>query len=422
MPPKKKTVKPVVPTRPFVKHGGKKIDIPILSGPVGLETADLRKKYPTLNTGRDIELIQYYLSELIDIHYLTVPGSRNWAGKCLVTPATTIDPSMDVAIKQFQTKMKITDAEEVASGLVKPDGPTLIALVDYGDYTEKLEAVKYGGGGAKDPADYIFYGSVDMEKFIRLYKAQFSSNPHYTEATEPNLRQLLGFMIADPYIVDLRWMAYILATTCWEATAPMTETHKNAKGKEITTHPWRMSWAPVEEGGHGKGRDYEKPVKTQQLADGTVRVTEWDGDQFTVAADGTYKALSKGATPGASASGAKAKVYKDDTGDEHAYFGRGYVQLTWWFNYATAGIHIGQGISLLTDPDQALVPDTAYQLMSYCLRTGYGFANNHKLGDYMYGATADYTGARHMVNGTDHAGDIAKYAKDFEGILMEARN
>jgi hypothetical protein len=61
---KKKTrAKPAVPTRPFVTHGGKKINIPALTGPVGLETPDLRKKYPTLNTPIDIELIRFYLCE-----------------------------------------------------------------------------------------------------------------------------------------------------------------------------------------------------------------------------------------------------------------------------------------------------------------------------------------------------------------------
>lgn len=76
-------------------------------------------------------------------------------------------------------------------------------------------------------------------------------------------------------------MAYILATVSWEATAPITETHKNSKGKVITTHPWRMTWAPVEEVGHGHKRAYEHPVKVFSAADGSIRVTEWDGDQWT---------------------------------------------------------------------------------------------------------------------------------------------
>jgi hypothetical protein len=220
----------------------------------------------------------------------------------MVNPPSIVEPSVVAAIKQFQTKMKISDTEETTFGIVKPNGPTLIALVDYGDYIEKLEEVKYGGGGVKDPADYIFYGSFDIEKFVRLYKAAFSGDPHYSEATEPNLRVLLNYMAHDPCIVDLRWMAYILATVSWEATAPITETHKNSKGKVITTHPWRMTWAPVEEVGHGHGRAYERPVKVFTAADGNIRVTEWDGDQWIVRADGSNTAVNKGASPGVATS------------------------------------------------------------------------------------------------------------------------
>jgi len=38
-----------------------------------------------------------------------------------------------------------------------------------------------------------------------------------------------------------------------------------------------MSMAPADEAGHGKGRRYHEPAA---LADGGVRVTEQDGDQF----------------------------------------------------------------------------------------------------------------------------------------------
>ena len=36
--------------------------------------------------------------------------------------------------------------------------------------------------------------------------------------------------------------------------------------------------------------------------------------------------------------GAGVKVYTNDPGDENAYYGRGYVQLTWWSNYAKASV------------------------------------------------------------------------------------
>jgi hypothetical protein len=64
-------------------------------------------------------------------------------------------------------------------------------------------------------------------------------------------------------------------------------------------------------------------------------------------------------------------------------------------------------------------PKIAYAVMSYGMITGGGFANKHKLSDYFHGAATDYAKARHMVNGTDHAADIAKIAKLFEGVLLQ---
>ena len=113
--------------------------------------------------------------------------------------------------------------------------------------------------------------------------------------------------------------------------------------------------------------------------------------------------------------------YTKDDGVEHAYFGRGYAQLTWWSNYARVGAQTGQKLELLFDPDKALDSQTSYDVLSYSLRTGKGFANGHKLGDYFYGGKTDYAGARAMVNGKDHAADIAKYAKSFETILLDPK-
>ena len=60
-------------------------------------------------------------------------------------------------------------------------------------------------------------------------------------------------------------------------------------------------------------------------------------------------------------------------------------------------------------------------MLSFSLRTGKGFANGHKLADFFYGTRADYTNARVMVNGHDHAGDIARYAAKFEAILLKSK-
>ena len=157
------------------------------------------------------------------------------------------------------------------------------------------------------------------------------------------------------------------------------------------------------------------------LPGGTARVTEQDGDQFEVAVNGNFRALTKSARQGAVHGGAISATYNADNGTEHAYYGRGYVQLTWWSNYAKAGAAIGRGLDLLLDPELVTEPDVAYELMSHGMRTGKGFANGHTLAHYFHGSHADYVNARAMVNGSDHAQDIAAIAKKFEKLLQASR-
>jgi predicted chitinase len=124
---------------------------------------------------------------------------------------------------------------------------------------------------------------------------------------------------------------------------------------------------------------------------------------------------------GAAATQKAVKTYADDDGTELSYFGRGYVQLTWWSNYARASAQLGLGLQLLLDPAQVLQPAIAYQLMAHGMRTGEGFANGRKFSNYFNGAKTDYVKARAMVNGSDHAADIAAIARQFEIILLAAK-
>ncbi len=314
----------------------------------------------------------------------------------------------------FHGKVKKTNK---ASNSYTPDSDLLKALVDYADYAGKLDAIR---DSPTNPADYCYHGTFDWDEFVTAYRSAVQKDHKlkwfYTPDTEDNLHTLLNFMANDPFMIDIRWMAYILSTASVEAAHPLRQTNPKT-GKK--TSPWRFMWSPVEEVGSGKGRRYEKPAKVFDLGDGTVRVTEWDGDQWIVRQDGTYKAVNKGAARGVNpAMEAPAQSYTADAGVEHAYYGRGYVQLTWWNNYAAAGVKIGKGISFLTNPGLALDATSSYQLMSYCLRTGFGFANGHKLGDFIYGRKADYKHARSMVNGIDQQDEIQRRALIFEGILL----
>lgn len=282
--------------------------------------------------------------------------------------------------------------------------------------------------------DYRMAGGIDRAVFQAEFASQFSKSARYSAAAMPDTLVLLGLIEADASINDVRWAAYILATAMWETTSPTTVTRPalNKKGQPLldkkTKAPiilkerkWLMTMAPVDEVGHGKGRKYHEPVKVSVQADGSVRIAEQDGDQFKVSAAGIVTALTKGAVMGTTDGGAATKSYDGDDGAEQAFYGRGYVQLTWWSNYAKAGVAIGRGLDLLTDPELVKTPEIAYALMSHGMTTGEGFANGHKLSQYFNGTGTNYVGARRMVNGQDHAADIAAIAGKFEAILLKAR-
>jgi hypothetical protein len=273
---------------------------------------------------------------------------------------------------------------------------------------------------------------VDRAKFLQSFEKQFGKDKRFGAGGAQRVLSFLEEIEQDPDITDVRWAAYMLATTMWETTILITEERiaTNRKGKVLLNKKgqpvrvkhkrWEHAMAPVDEVGHGKGRRYHEPVKVKLLPDGDVQVTEHDGDQFLVKRNGTFKTLSKNAKPGAKDSAPAAQAYETDDGIEQVYFGRGYVQLTWWSNYAAAGAAIGRGVDLLLDPDLVKDPAIAYEIMSVGMRTGKIFANGHCLDDYFTDGASDYKGARHMVNGRDHAQDIADIAVKFEKVLSAA--
>lgn len=238
----------------------------------------------------------------------------------------------------------------------------------------------------------------------------------FGEMSKPHLKILLALIEDDLDICDIRWMSYILATAYWETShvEQVSVAEKNKKGCIVVRK--KRCWVnmnPVEETGHGAGRNYFLPVKVKLLPSGEALVTEQDGDQFTVQKNGNHCAVTARARMGSTSAAPPTRAYQQAEGTPLSYFGRGYVQLTWWANYAKAGANLGQGLDFLIDPDKVMVPSTAYAIMSFGMRTGKGFANGHRLKDYIAGESCDYVGARRMVNGTDHSGEIAMIALRF---------
>ena len=95
------------------------------------------------------------------------------------------------------------------------------------------------------------------------------------------------------------------------------------------------------------------------------------------------------------------------------YYGRGYVQLTWKANYQKMGDLLG--IDLVNDPALALDPDVASEVlfkgMEGGLFTGVGLPR------YFNTTTDDPVDARRIINGTDHANDIAEIHREFLAAL-----
>lgn len=101
----------------------------------------------------------------------------------------------------------------------------------------------------------------------------------------------------------------------------------------------------------------------------------------------------------------------------YPYYGRGFSQLTWDYNYKKEGERLG--IDLLKNPDMILddIPMCANSHV-YCM--AHGRYTGKKLSDYINDTKTDYIGARKIVNGKDQAQKIAGYAQSFEACLKES--
>jgi hypothetical protein len=139
-------------------------------------------------------------------------------------------------------------------------------------------------------------------------------------------------------------------------------------------HECADKWQPIEEYGKGHGHSYGNPVT----------ITGSDGKQYT-----------------------------------NTYYGRGYVQLTWDYNYRNMSQNVLACDALYCDPSLALDPSDAYKIMSYGMRKG-SFTGK-KLSDYIHDSTCDYRNARKIINGLDKADTIKGYAEKLQSVLEKSK-
>ena len=97
----------------------------------------------------------------------------------------------------------------------------------------------------------------------------------------------------------------------------------------------------------------------------------------------------------------------------YLYYGRGYVQLTWYFNYESASKKIG--VDFLNNPDLVMSKKYAVKIMIQGMKDGW--FTGKKLSDYINQSQKDYVGARRIINGTDKDKLISGYAETFEKAL-----
>lgn len=202
--------------------------------------------------------------------------------------------------------------------------------------------------------------NIDKARFFDDFSAR--TGLPLNDSRRGGLDFLLGKLGADPGFGMLRELAYVLATTRWE-----------------TMHTFQ-------------------PIRERRFSQAN-NPREW----------------------------ARQNVYW-----KTGFYGRGYVQLTWEDNYRKAsqklaGLPVsvdGQqqtldAGSLVQNPDWVMQPDVAYLIASRGMREGW--FTGKKLGDYIVeGQPPDYEGARRIINGTDHAADIAAMAAQFELLLRAA--
>jgi len=93
----------------------------------------------------------------------------------------------------------------------------------------------------------------------------------------------------------------------------------------------------------------------------------------------------------------------------YPYIGRGFVQLTWHFNYEKFGKLLG--LDLVSSPDLAKEPQTAWQILEIGMSKG--LYTGKKLGNYVNKAETNYREARRVINGMDQNKLIAGYAENF---------
>lgn len=97
----------------------------------------------------------------------------------------------------------------------------------------------------------------------------------------------------------------------------------------------------------------------------------------------------------------------------YPFYGRGYVQLTWDYNYRQYSDLLN--IDLVNQPDLVMRPDISLFILIDGMKRG--VFTGRKLRDYISPRNIDFYNARRIINGVDEAERIKGYAEVWQGTL-----
>ena len=201
----------------------------------------------------------------------------------------------------------------------------------------------------------IFFREIRLSIFRgRMSRAQVAGLEH-----------LLAMWEREHFNDDVRWLAYCLATT-WYETAH-------------TMQPVREMLAASERQAIARLRAWARKLKGRR--------------RQTVLAYSRVHA---------------------DTG--HAYFGRGYVQITWRRNYRRLSARLR--LDLERNPELVMKPEVGARILFIGMIEG--LFTGFRLSTFIDGEKCDYVQARRVVNGMDKAALIAGVAEEFHAALTAA--
>lgn len=150
--------------------------------------------------------------------------------------------------------------------------------------------------------------------------------------------------------------------------------------------------------------DYHETDKTMQPIEEYGKGRKKDYGKFFIDKDGKKYGLKMGLGPGK-----RVKYYSPMV----LYYGRGFVQLTWYENYEKATKKLG--VDFLNNPELALQIEHATSIMFEGMIEGW--FTTKKLSDYFNSKGHDPLNARRIINGKDKAELIKGYYYHFVTAL-----